>query len=87
MTGADFFIVLAIGTVTVALALFAVIQQNLIRAVLAFAVSSVGLAVLFFLLSSPYAAVLELSVGAGLVAVLFLVALILAGGKEETVGS
>jgi hypothetical protein len=36
-------------------------------------------------LSSPYAAVLELSVGAGLVAVLFLVALILAGGEEETV--
>jgi NADH-quinone oxidoreductase subunit J len=81
----DFFLVSVIGVVTVAMALVAVLQQNLIRAILAFAVSSVGLAALFFVLSSPYAAVLELSVGAGLVAVLFLVALILAGGEEETV--
>jgi NADH-quinone oxidoreductase subunit J len=85
MSGPDFFIVLAIGVATVAVALVAVVQRNLIRAVLAFAVTSVGLAALFFVLSSPYAAVLELSVGAGLVAVLFLVALILAGGEEETV--
>jgi NADH-quinone oxidoreductase subunit J len=81
----DFFLVSVIGVVTVAMALVVILQQNLIRAILAFAVSSVGLAALFFVLSSPYAAVLELSVGAGLVAVLFLVALILAGGEEETV--
>lgn len=87
MPGQDFFIILVIGVVTVALALVAVLQKNLIRAVIAFAVSSAGLATLFFLLSSAYAAVLELTVGAGLVAVLFLVALILAGGEEETVQS
>jgi uncharacterized MnhB-related membrane protein len=85
MPGQDFFIVLLIGIATVSMALIAVLQKNLIRAVIAFAVSSAGLATLFFVLSSPYAAVLELSVGAGLVAVLFLVALILAGGEEEKV--
>lgn len=52
---------------------------------IAFAVTSVGLAILFFLLASPYAAVLELVVGGGLVAVLFLVALVLAGGEKEKV--
>jgi NADH-quinone oxidoreductase subunit J len=85
MPGGDFLIVLVIGLATVAMALFAVVQKNLIRTVIAFALSSVCLAILFFLLASPYAAVLELVVGSGLVAVLFLVALVLAGGEEETV--
>jgi NADH:ubiquinone oxidoreductase subunit 6 (subunit J) len=83
MTGPDFIIILATGIATVAMALVAVVQKNLIRAVIAFAISSVSLAILFFMLASPYAAVLELVVGSGLVAVLFLVALILAGGEEE----
>lgn len=85
MPGEEFLIVLVIGLATVAMALFAILQRNLIRAVIAFALSSVGLAILFFLLASPYAAVLELVVGSGLVAVLFLVALVLAGGEEEKV--
>jgi uncharacterized MnhB-related membrane protein len=85
MPGQDFVILLVIGVATVAMALMAVLQRNLIRAVVAFAVSSAGLAALFFLLSSAYAAALELTVGAGLVAVLFLVALILTGGEEEKV--
>jgi multicomponent Na+:H+ antiporter subunit B len=67
------------------MALFAILQRNLVREVIALALSSVGLAILFFLLASPYAAVLELVVGSGLVAVLFLVALVLAGGEEEKV--
>jgi len=85
MPGEEFFIVLVIGLATIAMALIAVLQKNLIRAVIAFAISSVCLATLFFILSSAYAAALELTVGAGLVAVLFLVALILAGGEEEKV--
>ena len=87
MTGPDYLIVVLTGVITIAMALTAVLQKNLIRSVIAFAFSSAGLATLFFMLSSPYAAVLELTVGAGLVAVLFLVALILAGGEEETVHS
>ncbi|MDD1683544.1 MAG: hypothetical protein LUO98_06895 [Methanoregula sp.] len=85
MPGPDFVIVLAAGIATIVMAFVAVVQENLIRAVIAFAVSSGSLALLFFMLASPYAAVLELVVGAGLVAVLFLVALILAGGEEEKV--
>jgi multicomponent Na+:H+ antiporter subunit B len=85
MPGPDVIIVLAIGVVTVAMALIAVLQKNLIRAVIAFAIYSAGLAALFFLLASPYAGALELTVGAGLVAVLLLVALVLAGGEEEKV--
>jgi NADH-quinone oxidoreductase subunit J len=85
MPDADFIIILVLGVSTIVTAVTAVLQRNLIRAVIAFAVSSVCLAALFFVLASPYAAALELTVGAGLVAVLFLVALILAGGEEEKV--
>jgi NADH:ubiquinone oxidoreductase subunit 6 (subunit J) len=85
MPDADLFIILVLSASTIIMAVTAVLQKNLIRAVIAFAVSSVCLAALFFVLSSPYAGALELTVGAGLVAVLFLVALILAGGEEEKV--
>jgi uncharacterized MnhB-related membrane protein len=87
MAGPDIFLVLAAGIASIVMALVAVLQENLIRSVIAFALSSVCLALLFFLLASPYAAVLELVVGGGLVAVLFLVALILAGGEEEKVST
>jgi NADH-quinone oxidoreductase subunit J len=85
MPDADFIIILVLSVSTIVTAVTGVLQRNLIRAVIAFAVSSVCLAALFFVLASPYAAALELTVGAGLVAVLFLVALILAGGEEEKV--
>jgi NADH-quinone oxidoreductase subunit J len=83
--GYDVFIIAALGGATILSALVAVLHTNLIRAVIAFAVSSISLAAIFFLLDAPYAGALELTVGAGLVAVLFLVALILAGGEENEV--
>ena len=76
-----------LGVATVGLSMFAVWERNLIRAVVAFALSSAFLAGIFYLLASPYAAALELTVGAGLVAVLFLVAILLAGGEELEVPS
>jgi uncharacterized MnhB-related membrane protein len=85
MPDADFLIILMLSVSTIVTAVTAVLQRNLIRAVIAFAVSSVCLASLFFVLDSPYAGALELTVGAGLVAVLFLVALVLSGGEEEKV--
>ena len=85
MPDADFFIIFVLSASTIITAVMAVLQRNLIRAVIAFAISSVCLASLFFVLASPYAGALELTVGAGLVAVLFLVALVLAGGEEEKV--
>ncbi|HTY15934.1 MAG TPA: NADH-quinone oxidoreductase subunit J [Methanoregulaceae archaeon] len=85
MPDADFIMITVLGMVTVAMAAVAVIQKNLIRAIVSYAISSASLAALFFVLESPYAGALELTVGAGLVAVLFLVALILGGGEEEEV--
>jgi len=70
------------GIIAIVAAIAAILSKNLIHAVIAFAVSSAALACLFFILASPYAGVFELTVGAGLVAVLFLVAMILAGGWD-----
>jgi NADH-quinone oxidoreductase subunit J len=81
------FIMAALGGATILSALVAVLHTHLIRAVVAFAVSSISLAAIFFLLAAPFAGAFELTVGAGLVAVLFLVALILAGGEENEVAA
>ena len=85
MLDIDLLVIAALGIAAVVMAAVAILQTNLIRAIVAYAVSSASLAALFFVLSSPYAGVLELTVGAGLVAVLFLVVLILTGGEEEEV--
>jgi len=68
---------------TIVFGALAIQQKDLMRAVFAYALASVFLAMLFFLLFSPFAAVLELTVGAGLVVVLFLVALTLSMGAED----
>lgn len=87
MPDLDLLVMTALGCATIVSALIAVMHKDLIRSVAAYAVSSVCLAAIFFLLASPFAAALELTVGAGLVAVLFLVALILAGGEAGEVGT
>lgn len=56
--------------------------RDLIRAIAAFAAGSAFVAASFFVLAAPFAGVLELTVGAGLIAVLFLVAITLTGGRE-----
>lgn len=83
MTDLEGTVLIVLGLVTVGTAVIALVHTNMIRSIAAYAVSSVCLSAIFFLLASPYAGALELTVGAGLVAVLFLVALILAGGEEE----
>jgi NADH:ubiquinone oxidoreductase subunit 6 (subunit J) len=81
MSSADLVIIVALGAGAVFMGFLAVRMRNLMRAVGAYALSSAFLAALFFLLDSPYAGALELTVGAGLVAVLFLVALVLSGAE------
>ena len=83
MPDSDLLLTSALGIATVVMAVVALLQKNLIRSVAAYALSSIALACLFFLMASPYAGALELMVGGGLVAVLFLVALVLSGGEEE----
>lgn len=56
-------------------AVAAVLFKNLLRAAVALGAGSAALAILFFLLDAPYAAGFELSVGAGLISVLFIIAI------------
>lgn len=53
----------------------AVLSKNTLRAAIALGLGSVALATLFFLLGAPYAGGFELSVGAGLISVLFIIAI------------
>jgi NADH-quinone oxidoreductase subunit J len=53
----------------------AVLSKSLLRAAVALGVGSAALATLLFLLGAPYAGGFELSVGAGLISVLFIVAI------------
>jgi NADH-quinone oxidoreductase subunit J len=65
-------------TLTVAVlvaAATAVLSKNLLQSAVALGIGSVALATLFFLLGAPYAGGFELSVGAGLISVLFIIAI------------
>ena len=53
----------------------AVMVKNMLRAAVAVGAGSLALAALFFLLGAPYAGAFELSVGAGLISVLFIIAI------------
>jgi NADH-quinone oxidoreductase subunit J len=53
----------------------AVLSKNLLRSAVALGIGSMVLATLFFLLGAPYAGGFELSVGAGLISVLFIIAI------------
>ena len=53
----------------------AVLLKNLLRAAIALGVGSAALATILFLLEAPYAGGFELSVGAGLISVLFIIAI------------
>lgn len=65
----------ALAAVIVGAAVTAVLSKNLLRAAVALGVGSAALATLFFLLNAPYAGGFELSVGAGLISVLFIIAI------------
>jgi NADH:ubiquinone oxidoreductase subunit 6 (subunit J) len=82
VAGSELILFIVLGVAETCLAISAVLLNNLVRCIVAYALSSACLAALFFLLGSPYASAFELTVGAGLISVLFLVALILSGGEE-----
>ncbi len=63
-------------------AVAAVLLENLLHAAIALGLGSALLALAFFLLKAPYAGGFELSVGAGLISVLFVIAITL----TESVG-
>jgi NADH-quinone oxidoreductase subunit J len=82
MAGYELVVFAILGVVMVSMAVTAVLLNNLVRCTVAYALASICLAALFFVLGSPFASAFELTVGAGLISVLFLVALILSGGEE-----
>ena len=82
MTGYELVVFAILGVAMVSMAVTAVLLNNLVRCTVAYALASICLAALFFVLGSPFASAFELTVGAGLISVLFLVALILSGGEE-----
>jgi NADH-quinone oxidoreductase subunit J len=82
MVGYELMIFIILGVAMVSMAVTAVLLNNLVRCTVAYALASICLAALFFILGSPFASAFELTVGAGLISVLFLVALILSGGEE-----
>lgn len=69
------FAYLALGLIMLTGAVTAVLSENLIQAAVALAVGSATLAALMFVLKAPYAGSFELSVGAGLISILFIVAI------------
>ena len=83
MSELELVLMAALGAATVGMAIVAVAMKNLVRSVVAYALASAFLAALFFVLASPFAGALELTVGAGLGAMLVLVALLLAGGDDR----
>jgi len=66
---------IALTVAVLAAAATAVLSKNLLRSAVALGIGSVALATLFFLLGAPYAGGFELSVGAGLISVLFIIAI------------
>ena len=64
-------------------AIVAVLAKSLIRSAVALGLGSAALALLLFALDAPYAGGFELSVGAGLISVLFIVAISLTESMGE----
>ena len=65
----------SLAVIVLAAAVAAVLLKNLLRAAIALGVGSAALATMLFVLEAPYAGGFELSVGAGLISVLFIIAI------------
>lgn len=69
--------------ILIASTIIALAAKNLVRAAVALGVGSAALAMMYFMLEAPYAGGFELSVGAGLISVLFIVAISLTASMEK----
>ncbi len=81
MNGILFGVLLAALLIAAAIILF---TRDLLVAVLVFAAFSLVLTVIFFLLDAPDVAIAEAGIGACLTTVVFVIAVVMAGRKEET---
>jgi NADH-quinone oxidoreductase subunit J len=78
LIGYTLLVLILVASTVVALA-----AKNLVRAAVALGVGSAALAMLYFMLDAPYAGGFELSVGAGLISVLFIIAISLTASVER----
>ena len=67
----------------VVFSIFAIFSRRLLFAAVALGVSSCLLAVIFFNLNAPFAGGFELSIGAGLISMLFIMAISLTERKQQ----
>ena len=61
----------------------AILLRDLLKAAISLAVASLFLGIIFFRMNAPYAGVFEISVVAGLITVLFILAIALTKAEEE----
>jgi NADH-quinone oxidoreductase subunit J len=77
---------IALALIVLASALAATLSRNLLQSAVALAVGSSALASMFYILGAPYAGSFELSVGAGLISIMFIIAISLCesiGGQQH----
>ncbi|NLE44044.1 MAG: hydrogenase [Chloroflexi bacterium] len=74
---------ITVAAVIITGAITAVLSRDLLRSAVALGVGSAALATLLFILNAPYAGAFELSVGAGLISVLFIVAITLTDSSRD----
>jgi len=67
----------------VAFTIYAIFSRRLLYAAVALGLSSVLLAIIFFDLNAPFAGGFELSIGAGLISLLFIMAISLTERKQQ----
>lgn len=67
----------------VAFTIYAIFSRRLLYAAVALGLSSVLLAIIFFDLDAPFAGGFELSIGAGLISLLFIMAISLTERKQQ----
>ncbi len=72
-----------LALIVLASAVAALLYRSPVRSAVALGLGSAALAMLFFALDAPYAAGFELSVGAGLISVLFVIAISLTTSVGE----
>ncbi len=68
---------------TVTLSTYAIFSRHLLFAAVALGLSSCLLAIIFFDLDAPFAGGFELSIGAGLISLLFIMAISLTERKQQ----
>lgn len=75
--------ILALSILTLGAAIYAVVSKNLLYAVVATGLVSLGLSLLFFILQAPDVALTEAAIGVALTTIIFIITIRNTTDKEE----